>query len=75
MNNVEEMLAYKRQKIMRELLEAKEAATEVKLWSAIAQQHAINTLNHIRDLELCIQTMERAFKEEVAKHAQAKTST
>ena len=51
MNNVEDMLKHKREKIEEELKEAQEAAMQVKVWAGIAEQRGVNVLNHIRDIE------------------------
>ena len=51
MNNVKDTLKYKRKKIEVELKEAQEAAMQVKIWAAMAEQHGVNVLNNIRDIQ------------------------
>ena len=48
------VLEEKRSVLQRELLEASYAATQVKTWAAIAEQRAVNVLNHIRDAKLLL---------------------
>jgi F0F1-type ATP synthase membrane subunit b/b' len=49
MKDMLKVLEEKRAVIGRELDEAAYAATQVKTWAAIANQRAVNVLNHIRD--------------------------
>ena len=59
MNNVEDTLKYKRQKIEAELKEAQEAAVQLKLWADIAEQCGVNVLNHIRDIQEFYEQLEK----------------
>jgi len=49
MKDMLKVLEEKRAVIGRELDEAAYAAVQVKTWAAIANQRAVNVLNHIRD--------------------------
>ena len=59
MNNVEDTLKHKRQKIEEELKETREAAMQLKLWADIAEQRGINILNHIRDIQEFYEQLEK----------------
>ena len=59
MNNVEDTLKHKRQKIEAELKEAREAAMQVKVWAGIAEQRGVNVLNYIRDIQEMYEQLKR----------------
>jgi len=60
LNNVKDTLKYKRKKIEAELKEAQEAAVQVKVWAGIAEQHGVNVLNYIRDIQELYEQLKRA---------------
>ena len=59
MNNVEDTLKHKRQKIEEELKETRKAAMQLKLWADIAEQCGVNVLNHIRDIQEFYEQLEK----------------
>lgn len=73
MKEMLKVLEEKRAVIGRELDEATYAAVQVKTWAAIAEQRAVNVLNHIRDAKKLQDNVDKDLEELIVAYGTQKT--